>query len=79
MRSGHRNADNLLVLAPVVAAPDSPLRSEALRWVVERLATLQLRRGALAEAAGLYQQLLSLDTSALSGPPDAACSCPSMH
>ncbi|KAL4423713.1 hypothetical protein ABPG75_001014 [Micractinium tetrahymenae] len=50
------------------AAPSSPLRSEALRWIVERLATLQLGQGALAEAAGLYQQLLSQDASALSEP-----------
>ncbi|KAL4446353.1 hypothetical protein ABPG77_003160 [Micractinium sp. CCAP 211/92] len=50
------------------AAPDSAVRSEALRWIVERLAALHLRRGALQEAAGLYQQLLSLDASALSEP-----------
>ncbi len=54
-------------LPPACAAPDSAVRSEALRWIVERLAALHLRRGALQEAAGLYQQLLSLDASALSG------------
>mgnify|MGYP001810516983 CR=1 FL=1 len=49
------------------AATASALRAEALRWIVDHLAAVQLREGALAEAAAQYKQLLALDAAALSG------------
>lgn len=53
--------------SPAVAAAASPQRADALRWIIGRLAALQLATGALEEAAAHYKQLVQLDPSALSG------------
>lgn len=50
------------------AAAASPQRADALRWIIGRLAALQLATGALEEAAAHYKQLVQLDPSALSDP-----------
>lgn len=58
-----------------VAVPDTPLRAAALRWIVTHLAAVQLQQGALAEAAGYYKQLITLDAAALEGKPLACSLC----